>query len=240
MPRTALITGAAVRIGRAIALGLADAGIGVVAHYHSSAREADEVVALIREKGGEAAAIQADLRSLDQIDRLAQEATEVFGGIDILINNASVFPPEPLGEVTEAIWDEAMAVNLKAPFFLMQKLAPALRKGGGVVVNLADLAGIQAWKGYSAHGVSKAGLIHLTRSAARTLGPDIRVVAIAPGTVLPPDDFPEKQIEKLAANNPIKRNGSPEDVVEAVLYLIDAEFVTGEVLVIDGGRSAVP
>ncbi len=235
--KSALITGSGVRIGRAIALGLADAGMKVVVHYHSSATQADEVVRTIRERGGEAASIQADLRDMTDIERLAREAAEIFGGIDVLVNNASVFPAESLDAVTEPIWDETMAVNLKAPFFLMQKLAPGMRQRGGVVVNLADLAGIQAWKSYSAHGISKAGLIHLTRSAARTLAPEIRVVAIAPGTVLPPDDFPQEAVEHLAATTPVKRNGTPEDVVEAVLYLLRADFVTGEVLVIDGGRS---
>ncbi|HET7275802.1 MAG TPA: SDR family oxidoreductase [Longimicrobiaceae bacterium] len=236
--RTALITGGAVRIGRAIARGLAGAGMKVIVHYNSSGDEARELVGSIRRAGGEAEAIGADLRDADEVERLATEAIACFGGVDVLVNNASVFPPEAFYDVSETIWDETLAVNLKAPFFLTQHLAPLMRKRGGVVINMADLAGIQTWKSYSAHSISKAALLHFTRSAARSLAPEIRVVAIAPGTVLPPEEFDAARINQLAATTPLKRNGTPDDVVQAVLYLLSADFVTGEVLVIDGGRSA--
>jgi NAD(P)-dependent dehydrogenase (short-subunit alcohol dehydrogenase family) len=128
-------------------------------------------------------------------------------------------------------------VNLRAPFFLTQRLGAAMQgRGGGVIVNLADLAGLQTWRGYAAHGISKAALVHLTRVAARALAPHVRVVAIAPGTVLPPEDFSKEEIERLAQRAPLRRNGSPEDVVRALLYALQADFVTGEVLVVDGGR----
>jgi pteridine reductase len=235
--KVALVTGGAVRVGRAISLGLAAAGARVVVHYHGSEREAEELVETIRASGGAAAAVGADLSRHAEVIRLATEAAGPFGAVDILVNNASVFPAEGLDEVEEPLWERALAVNLKAPFFLTQRLGRAMReRGEGVVVNLADLAGIQAWQGYAAHSVSKAALIHLTKVAARALAPEVRVVAIAPGTVLPPDDFPAEEVQRLAARAPLGRNGSPQDVADAVLYLVRASFVTGETLVLDGGR----
>lgn len=235
--RSALITGAAVRVGRAIALGLARGGAQVVIHYHGSAEEAEALARQIREEGGEAATLQADLSRHDQVLRLAEQAEGPFGPIDILVNNASIFPEQPLAEVDEALWDRTLAINLKAPFFLTQRLGGRMKqRGGGVIVNLGDLAGIQSWSGYAAHSVSKAGLLHFTRIAARALGPEVRVNAIAPGTVLPPENLSEQDVHALAQRTPLKRIGSPDDVVGAVLYLVGADFVTGETIVLDGGR----
>jgi pteridine reductase len=234
--KTALVTGGAVRIGREISSALAGRGYRLVIHYHSSARPAEELRDEIVDRGGEAAIIGADLSRDDEVRRLADEAVSAFGGIDLLVNNASVFPPERLEETGEALWDHTMAVNLKAPFFLIRHLSPTLRERKGVVVNLADLAGMQAWAAYAAHAVSKAGLIHLTKVAARNLAPDVRVNAIAPGAVLPPESMGQAELEELARRTPLKRNGRPEDVVRALLYLLDADFVTGETLVADGGR----
>lgn len=234
--RVALVTGGAVRVGRAITAALAEQGMRVVVHYHSSSDAAQELVATLRRGGTEAVAIGADLSSGGEVERLAREAAAAFGGIDVLVNNASVFPAERLEETDEALWDHTQAVNLKAPFLLVRHLAATLRERRGVVVNLADLAGMQAWDGYAAHAVSKAGLIHLTRVAARSLAPEVRVCAIAPGTVLPPEEMDDEQVRHLAQRAPLKRNGSPDDVIRALLYLLEAEFVTGEVLVVDGGR----
>lgn len=235
--RSTLVTGGAVRVGRAISLALAGEGMRVVVGYGSSDAAARELVEEIRRSGGEAAAVGADLARMEEVRRLAEEAERAFGGIDVLVNNASVFPPDTFEDTDEATWDAALAVNLKAPFFLTQLLAPGMRaRGGGAVVNLADLAGLQSWQGYAAHSVSKAGLVHLTRVAARALAPEVRVNAIAPGTVLPPDDLPPDEVRRLAERAPLRRNGSPGDVVEALLYLLRADFVTGETLVVDGGR----
>jgi NAD(P)-dependent dehydrogenase (short-subunit alcohol dehydrogenase family) len=233
----ALVTGAAIRVGRAIALALAGEGMRVVVHHHSSEEEARELVRAIEQGGGEAVAIRADLARFQEVERLAREAEAAFGGIDVLVNNAAVFPHARLEETDEALWDHTLAVNLKAPFFLTQKLAPRMRaRGGGVIVNLADLAGLQTWSSYAAHGIAKAGLVQLTRVTARSLAPEIRVAAIAPGTVLPPEDLAEEEVERLARLAPLQRIGSPEDVVQALLYLLRADFVTGEVLLVDGGR----
>lgn len=236
--KTALVTGGAIRIGRAISLALAGEGMRVVVHYHSSSTEADALVGEVRSAGGEAVAIGADLSVHAEVERLAREAAAAFGGVDVLVNNASVFPPERLGEVGEGLWDRTLAVNLKAPFFLTQLLAPAMKaRGAGVVVNLADLAGLQPWAAYAVHAVSKAGLVHFTKVAARALAPEVRVVAIAPGTVLPPARLPGEELERLARRAPLGRIGAPEDVTRALLYLLRADFVTGEVMVVDGGRT---
>jgi pteridine reductase len=232
----ALVTGGAVRVGRAISSALAEDGYRLVIHHNSSSGPADELVDEIRAKGGEAVAIGADLADADAVRRLAEEAVEAFGGIDVLINNASVFPSERLEETDEALWDHTIAVNLKAPFFLIRHLAATLRERRGVVINMADLAGIQPWAAYAAHGISKAGVIHLTRVAARALAPEVRVNGIAPGTVLPPESMTGEEIRLLAERAPLKRNGSPADVVRALCYLLQADFVTGETLVVDGGR----
>lgn len=235
--RTALVTGGAVRIGRAIALGLVEAGARVVVHYNASSADADELVASIRAAGGDAVAIGADLSSQEEVERLAAEALEAFGGLDILVNSASIFPPEPLGAVDRELWERTLAVNLSAPFFLTQRIGAAMKaRGEGVIVNMADLAGLQSWDGYAAHSISKAGLVQLTKVSARALAPEVRVSAIAPGTVLPPDDLSEDEVRRLAERAPLRRNGAPEDVVQAVLYLVRADFVTGEILVLDGGR----
>lgn len=234
--RVALVTGGAVRVGRAISLALAGEGMRVVVHYNASSAEADSLVEEIRRGGGDARSIGADLARADEVRRLAEEAGAAFGGVDVLVNNASVFPPQRLEETDEALWDHTLAVNLRAPFFLIRHLAPALRGRRGAVVNLCDLAGLQPWAAYAAHAVSKAGLVHLTKIAARTLAPQARVNGIAPGAVLPPESMGGDELAALARTTPLRRIGSPGDVVRAVLYLLRADYVTGEILVVDGGR----
>ncbi len=235
--RAALVTGGAVRVGRAISLALARAGAKVIVHHHHSSFEAAELVDEIRGAGGRADTIQADLGSMNEVRRLIGEASRPFGSVDILVNNASIFPAEGFGEVDEALWESTMAVNLRAPFFLTHALGLEMkRRGSGIVINLGDLAGLQTWTGYAAHSISKAGILHLTRVAARALAPEVRVAAIAPGTVLPPVDTPDEEVRDLAKRAPLQRIGSPDDVVEALLYLVRSDFVTGEVIVVDGGR----
>ncbi|HYH78452.1 MAG TPA: SDR family oxidoreductase [Longimicrobium sp.] len=234
--KTALVTGGAVRVGRAISLALAGEGMRLVVHYNSSSGDADALVDEIRAGGGQAVAIGADLSRGSEVERLASESIGAFGGIDVLVNNASVFPPERLEETDEALWDHTLAVNLKAPFLLIRHLAPVLRERHGQVVNLCDLAGLQTWGAYAAHGIAKAGLAHLTRVAARSLASDVRVNGIAPGAVLPPESMGQDELDALARGTPLQRIGSPDDVTRALLYLLHADFVTGEVLVVDGGR----
>ncbi len=235
--KSALVTGGAVRVGRAISLALARAGAKVVVHHHFSSAEAAELVDQIRSEGGQADTLQGDLSSMQGVRMVAHEGGRPFGPIDILVNNASIFPPENFLEVDEDLWERTQAINLRAPFFLSQILGREMkRRGSGVIVNLGDLAGLQAWTGYAAHSLSKAGLLHLTRVSAKALAPEVRVAAIAPGTVLPPEDTSPTQLHDLARRAPLGRIGSPDDVVETLLYLVRSDFVTGETIVVDGGR----
>jgi pteridine reductase len=233
----ALVTGGAVRVGRALVEALAGAGHRMVVHYNSSAPAATALVAELRARGTEAVAIAADLSGDSSATRFATQAWSAFGRIDVLVNSASVFPPEPLLETDAGLWDYTMAVNLRAPFLLTRELGERMKaQGSGLIVNMLDLAGIDVWQGHAAHGVSKAGLLHLTRVAARALAPEVRVVGIAPGTVLPPAGTAGEEERRLAARAPLGRTGTPDDVARALLYLLEAGFVTGEVLTVDGGR----
>jgi pteridine reductase len=234
--RVALVTGAGRRVGRALAEALGRERMRVGVHFHASAGGAREAVAAIRESGGEGKTWQADLREALQCARLVDEVAGHFGGIDVLVNSAAIMVRTPLSEVTPATWDAIMAVNLRAPFFCAQAAAHHMKQAGGAIVNIADLAGLEVWPAYVPHGVSKAGVIHLTRSLARALAPGIRVNAIAPGTVLLPDDWAEADSERLRRTTPLQRHGTPDDVVAAMLYLLTADYVTGETLVVDGGR----
>jgi NAD(P)-dependent dehydrogenase (short-subunit alcohol dehydrogenase family) len=238
--KVALVTGGARRVGRALSLALAEAGADLVVGYNRSASEADALVEEVQALGRRAVAVQGDVARKTDVGALVRACEAAFGRLDILVNNAASFEAAPFLEITEEEWDRVMAVNLKGPFLLSQAAAPLLRAhGDGVIVNIADLAGLQAWPRYAHHGTAKAGLIHLTRVAARALAPEIRVVAIAPGTVLPPETFTEEQVYKLRGAIPLKRIGSPDDVAEALLYLVRSDFVTGIVIPVDGGRLLV-
>jgi pteridine reductase len=163
------------------------------------------------------------------------EVSGAMGALHVLVNSAAVMERTPVGSVTPAQWDAMMALNLRAPFFAAQAAAPHMRDGG-VIVNVADLAAYETWPAYVPHGVSKAGVVQLTRALARALAPAVRVVGVAPGVVLLPDGWDAAVAARLAATTPLGRAGTPDDVVRAVLYLIDADYVTGETLVVDGGR----
>jgi NAD(P)-dependent dehydrogenase (short-subunit alcohol dehydrogenase family) len=235
--RVALVTGASRRIGRAIALRLGAEGARVVTHYHSSEAEAQAVAAEIIRGGGEAICIKAELTRVREIEQLIDEAERRFGRLDILVNNAAAFSPTPLGKTDEAQWDAILDTNLKAQFFAAQRAAPLLQRSGeGRIINLASLGGLQAWTTYTAYSVSKAGVIMLTRCLARALAPEVTVNAIAPGTISFEDDAPEVA-QRAIRSTPLRRTGSVEDITDAVMYLIGAGFVTGEVLAVDGGAS---
>ena len=235
--KAALVTGGAHRLGRAFAIGLARAGADVLVDYHSSADAAAETVAEIRKLGRRAAAIRADVSRGDDVKRLVGACADEFGRLDVLVNSASLFEASPLEQVSDDDWDRSLGVNLKGPFMLSRDAAPLLRQdGGGLIVNVADLSAFQPWPSYVAHAVSKAGLVHLTRVLARALAPDIRANCIAPGTVLPPPEYTESESDPAGARRVVGRKGGPEDVVRALLYFVDADFVTGEVAVVDGGR----
>lgn len=234
--RVALVTGAAKRIGRAVAVRLAEEGADVVVHYRSSKEEAAGAVAEIEKIGRRAVAIQADLGDVSQIKRLIAETGKQFGRLDILVNSAANFLPSSIVSTTEQVWDASLDTNLKAPFFCAQAAAPLLKRSRGAIINFADVGGLLAWTGYIAHSVSKAGVVMLTRCLAKELAPEVRVNAIAPGTITMPGDPPEWEEDfiKLA---PLRRSGRPTDVAEAVVFLARSEFITGQVIVVDGGRT---
>lgn len=235
--RVGLVTGGAHRVGRAMVLGLARAGADVAIHYHGSGAAADDTADAVRALGRRAETFQADLSDPDTATRLANAVVEAMGRLDILVNSASLFESARFRDVTVDAWDRVMAVNLRAPFLLLQATAPLLEASKGVAVNIADLAGVQAWPAFPHHGVAKAGLIHLTRVAARALAPDVRVNCIVPGTVLPPEDYTPEQIETSVRRTVLRRIGSPDDVVDALLFLVGSDFATGSIVTVDGGRT---
>ena len=235
--RVALVTGAGKRLGRAIALRLADEGADVAVHYGKSETEAKEVVAEIAKRGRRAIALQANLTSVSEITALVAGVAREFGRLDILINTAANFLETKFGETSEAQWNASLDTNLKAPFFCSQAAASLLANSRkGVIINFADLGGLQGWTEFVPHSISKAGIVLLTRVLAKQLAPAVRVNALAPGTITMPGDPPEWE-QDFIRRAPLKRSGTPQDITDAVSYLIHAEFITGHVLVVDGGRS---
>ena len=230
--RIALVTGAGKRVGRALALGLARAGARVAVHFHASTAGALETVAAIRDAGGNARAFSADLADPHAAGTLVDSVADTLGGLDILVNSSGIMQRVALADVTPANWDTTFAVNLRSQFFTSQAAARRM-VNGGVIVNMADLAAFEAWTEFIPHCVSKAGVVALTQALAHALGPRLRVNAIAPGAVLLPDGFDGA---RLVSTTPLKRLGSPDDVVQAMLYLIAADYVTGETIIVDGGR----
>jgi pteridine reductase len=238
-----LVTGGARRVGAAIVRALHDCGAHLAIHCHHSTAEARALATeLNARRHGSADVFIADLLDADRIPVLVASVVQRFGGLNMLVNNASTFYPTPLGTIKPAQWADLMGSNLKAPLFLAQAAAPALRAARGLVLNIADIHGLRPLHDYSVYSVAKAGLIHLTRALARDLAPEVRVNAIAPGPVLWPEDeavLDEAQQQEIVARTLLKRPGSPEDVARtARFFAIDAPYVTGQVLAVDGGRSS--
>jgi NAD(P)-dependent dehydrogenase (short-subunit alcohol dehydrogenase family) len=238
--RVALVTGAAKRIGRFVALRLAAEGADVAIHYSRSESEAQDAVREIEKLGRRAIAIFADLTNVAQIQTLIAQTVNHFHHLDILVNNAANFLETRFGSTTEQSWDASLDTNLKAPFFCAQAAAPHLAKSGkGIIVNFVDIGGLLGWREFLPHSVSKAGVILMTRILAKELAPAVRVNAIAPGTITMPGDPPEWQTDFIR-RAPLQRTGRPDEIADAVLFLITAEFLTGQTLVLDGGRSLSP
>ena len=236
--RWALVTGAAKRVGRVIALELARHGANIVVHYNSSATDAASTVGEITALGVQSFAIAADLGKPTAVAELAREADTRSGGVSVLVNSASNYLRVPFDDLTEAVWDASLDVNLKAPFLLSWTIGRAMRdRGEGTIVNLADWAGERPYRDYLPYCISKAGMIALTKALAKELAPTVRVNAVAPGPVLPPDDFGPDTLAAIRRATPLGRIGSPEDVARAIRFLAEeASFSTGSILQVDGGR----
>jgi len=234
--RVALVTGAGRRVGRAIAIALGARGMRVVVHYNGSAEGAHETARLIRDRGGLATLIQADLSDVASAEQLIDRTLDAEGALAALVNSAAVMLRSPVGETTAAQWDDMFALNVRAPYFLAQRAAPALRDAHGAIVNIADLAAFETWPAYVPHGVTKAAIVQMTRGLAHALAPDVRVNAVAPGVVLLPEGWSDADAEHLRRTTPLQRLGTPDDVAGAVAYLLEADYVTGEVIRVDGGR----
>jgi len=239
--KVALITGGARRVGAEIARCFHAAGASVVVHYHHSTADATALIAdLEKIRPGSAASISADLLDIPRLAELVHFTTQRFGRLDILVNNASTFYPTPVGEITEAHWDDLLGSNLKAPLFLSQAAASALRLSQGLILNIVDIHGLRPLRRYPVYGVAKAGLIMLTRSLARELAPQVRVNAIAPGPVMwPADGVADAALQqKIVERTLLKRSGSAADIARTALFFAaDAPFITGQIMPVDGGRS---
>ena len=237
--KTALVTGGAKRVGKAIALELAKKGAHIALHYHGSEKDALATAVEIRSLGVECFPVKANLDSAAEITRMAADTEKRFKKIDILVNSASLYFKTPLENASEADWDRLMSVNLKAPFLLSVELGHRMKKEGGVIVNIADWSGFRPYKDFAAYCASKGGLLTLTKSLARDLAPKVRVNAVAPGPVLPPPDMDDAEKEAIAKTTALGRWGSPIDIANAVVFLSENDYVNGIVLVVDGGRSIV-
>jgi len=239
--KVVLVTGGAKRVGAAIARQLHAAGARILLHYRASAGAARLLQSELNGVRPESVAlIQSDLLDIAKLPALVEQTLQHFGQLDALVNNASSFFPTAIGSITDTDWEDLMGTNLKAPLFLAQAAAPALRRAHGAIVNITDIHAERPLKGYLVYNVAKAGLAGLTRALARELAPEVRVNAVAPGPILWPEDeqFDEVSRQRIISHTPLKREGSPEDIARAVLFLLrDAPYVTGETINVDGGRA---
>jgi pteridine reductase len=235
--KVAVVTGGAVRLGKALALALAEQGARLVIHYGSSAGPAQETVAEIKAMGSDALAVQADLSRSGEAPSIVERAVAHFGQVDILVNSAAIFEPGNWDDTTEANWDRHFAINLKSPFFLSQSFAAHVgRERRGHIVNIADWRGARPGTDHVAYTLTKAALISMTKSLAQALAPSIQVNAIAPGMILPPPGKSQAYLERRAPEIPAQRVGSPEEVSKALIFLLRSDFVTGELIFVTGGE----
>ncbi len=242
LPKVALITGAAKRIGAEVARHLHAANFNLIIHYHHSEPEAlslaDELNAA---RENSALTIKADLNDQDQLNALAKQASEQWQGLSLLVNNASSFYPTPFDKASESDWEDLIGSNLKAPYFLAQALAPALTAAAGCIINIADIYAEKPLRNHIIYSIAKAGNLMLTKSLAQELAPRVRVNGIAPGAILWPeqaDKLSDEDKEKMLAKIPLQQRGQAQDIAKAIMYLVkDAPYVTGQVLTVDGGRS---
>jgi NAD(P)-dependent dehydrogenase (short-subunit alcohol dehydrogenase family) len=235
--RAALVTGAGKRVGRALALALARRGMAVAVHYNRSREEAEDLArGLTASYGVKAAALRAELADPKACRKLVADAARALGRLDALINSASIYERTPFERVTLDDWDRHMDINLRAPFLLSQAAAPHLKKRGGAIINIADWAAHRPYADYIPYCVSKAGLLCLNTALAKQLAPEIRVNSIMPGPVMMPEGETKAQREAVRRATLLQKLGGPEDIVKAVLFLLDSDFMTGASIAVDGGR----
>jgi pteridine reductase len=235
MSPVALVTGGAVRAGRAITLALADTGFDMVVNYHSSEEAARTLEAELVGQGREVLLAPGDISDASAVERMGRVVRDRFGRVDVLVNSAATFISTSLLEIESEEWDNVMGVNLKGPHLLVREFAPLLRSSRGTVVNVADHMGLKPWVRYAHHSIAKAGLVHLTRIQAVALAPEVRVNAVAPGLVLAPENMSKAAVEREIQSTPLQRPGTPEDVTRTVLFLVESPFITGQTIVVDGG-----
>ncbi len=236
--KIALVTGAARRVGKAIALALAQRGAHVAISYNRSADEARQAVQEIEARGVRSLAVRGDIRRSGEVNAMVAQVIEHFGRIDILVNNASNYYKTPFQDLTEEQWDDLVDTNLKGTFLVAKRVGDEMLKAGsGKIINLADWAGFRPYKDYIPYCVAKAGVIALTKALAKTLAPNIQVNAVAPGPVLLPEEFDDRVREAVVRATPLQRIGSPDDIAQTVVFLIEgSDFITGATIVVDGGR----
>lgn len=238
--RVVFITGAAERVGRVVALALAEEGADVAFSYLDPSEPWQATLMDIEAKGVHGMALPLDVREAGQPQACVERVVDRFGRLDVLVNNASIWRSSPFLEITREAWEAELSVNLGGPFLCSQAVAPhMLRQQSGLIINITDLSAFQTWSGYAHHSASKAGLVALTRVMAAELAPHVRVNAIAPGTVLLPDDASEEKRRWATENSLLKRIGEPEDVARTVVFLAEMDFATGAVYFVDGGRALV-
>lgn len=237
MGKTALVTGGAHRVGKAISLTLAEMGYNLVVNYYSSGDAAEATVAAAQELGVESIALRADVADHAQAEAMCAQALDRFGAVDVLVNSASLFDKISFPTDDIATWQRVTRISMDGAFYVSNKLAPKmLEKQAGVIINIVDLSAWIPWPRFTAHAVGKSALLGLTRQMALELAPHVRVNAIAPGPVMPPPGFNRKQLRGVESRTLLQRWGSPEDVTRAVRYLVEADYVTGDVLTVDGGE----
>ena len=235
MSPVALVTGGAVRAGRAITVALADAGYDMVVNYHSSEEAARSLEVELTGQGRKVLLAPGDVSDASAVERIGQRVRDRFGRLDVLVNNAATFISTPLLEIGSDEWDSVMGVNLKGPHLMVREFAPLLLESGGSIVNVADHMGLKPWVRYDHHSIAKAGLVHLTRIQAVALAPKVRVNAVAPGLVLAPESMSEAAVEREVQSTLLRRAGTPEDLTRTVLFLVESPFITGQTIVVDGG-----
>jgi NAD(P)-dependent dehydrogenase (short-subunit alcohol dehydrogenase family) len=235
--KTALVTGGAHRIGGAITLGLARAGANVVINYNSSSEEAEKLASIVEGYGVRALPLQADITDYNQVEKMVNTASEQFGGVDILVNSASQFEKTPFPVVDIHQWENVIRVQVFGAFYCTNLVVPyMMKRQEGAILNIVDISAWQPWKNFSAHSVGKSALLAFTRQLALDLAPHVRVNAVAPGPILPPGNISAEGMLRTAQQTLLERWGDPEDVIEAVLFLLHSNYITGETVVVDGGQ----